>query len=87
MDGYSALAVAVPRRLPGPPAEEIARARSLPALAKRVRALAPAAPLTLFDPAPGLLCEGLPVRGVAREPGRLIFLCGPASAAVAWDLR
>jgi hypothetical protein len=77
MSEYIALAVTVPRRALGRPAETVARARSLTALAKRVQALAPAAPLTLFDRA-AALCDGRPVRGLAREPGRLIYLCGPA---------
>jgi hypothetical protein len=78
MNTFVALAIAVPRRIPGPPAEVIASAGSLAALARRVRACAPAARVRVFDRASAALCEGLPVLGTAREPGRAIYLCGPA---------
>ena len=78
MQGYIALAVVVPRHGLGRPAEVIARARTLAALARRVQVLSPTARLALFDREPVVLCDGRPVRGTAREPGRTIYLCGPA---------
>jgi hypothetical protein len=84
MDTYIALALAVPRRSIGRSAEVVARAASLTTLTKRVRALAPTATLALFDHASLMLCEGLPIRGMAHVPGRTIYLCAAsADGAVA----
>ena len=78
MNTYIALAIAVPRRAAGPPAEVVGRAGSLAALARRVRARVPASKLKLFDRPPAALCDGLPILGTAQELGRTIYLCGPA---------
>jgi hypothetical protein len=77
LNTYVALAVAVPRRVRAAPAEVVAQAGSLAALARRVRARLPGASLTLYARA-ATLFDGLPVRGLARAPGRRVYLCGPA---------
>ena len=79
MNRYIALAIAIPRRLAGTPAAVIARGGHLKTQAERVRRRAGRWRLTQFDRAPAVLCNGLPVWGLARgEPGRKIYLCGPA---------
>jgi hypothetical protein len=86
MDSFVAVAVATPLSRHGWRPVEVARAATAAALTALVLALAPAATLNLAEGESGLLCDGRPIVGMAREPGRLILLCGPRPAD-AWQRR
>jgi hypothetical protein len=78
MNDYTALATIAPPRRADVVAETVARAPSLPALVERVRALAPGAAVRVYAGQATVRYGGRPVVGLAREPGRRIYLCGPA---------
>ena len=61
----------------------MALAPDLSSLVALVRARAPGATLDLFAAAAAIHCDGRPIWGLAREPGRTIYLCGPATGATA----